>query len=324
MEVRLINLDDVLFQAEALRSHKIDSQDIKDAAEDLMERGLLNLMSVIPSQEQEGKYYVKDGARRTSALKLLKNEGRIPPNMDTIEAVPYQIFPMQDELDNLADMVAGNAQVKKTTSKEFIQAMHKLVTETDLSMEQLSKKVGMKVDYIWKLFKTLKLGEEILKKAQEMSIPITNLITLSELAKKVDNDEMEEWLERAKEETIGEFSKSISERLDLIPKKGRSSEEKFILTPIFIGKDSLNMLLTQTQIKFEQTGDPIDEARYELMKEIYQIDEPTAHKREKEWEKKQDEKARKSAERKAAREKAKLEESKEELEKLGYEVILKK
>ncbi len=325
MEIKKINLDDVIYQQIVLRTHKETEEHIQWMYDDLLERGLLNLMSLIPSKDEKGKYIVSDGARRMTALKRMKKDRVLPKGFKTIDAMHFVVRDAQEELDTLGDMISGNANIKKTTNKQFIDAIYRIATETNISIEKLAKKIGMTKEYINRLFKTLKLGDEVLTKAQEQDITISNLITTSQLAGKIDDKEMDEWLKEAKKLSAGEYALKVTEELEILKEavRGKVKEDKFVLTAKFIGKDSLEMLAVQCKSAFEQKGTPETEARYGIMLEIYQKDEPTARKREKEYEQKKQEKEKKAEARKQAREEANFEDSKKLLEEQGFKVTKK-
>lgn len=315
MVIKKINLNNINFSEIALRTHKEDAEHIIDLAEDISKRGLLNLPTIVPAEEK-GKYIVTDGARRVTALKLLLAQGKI----DVLQT--FQIKDVQDELDTLADMVAGNANIRKTANKEYIEALYRLATEGDVSLDNLSKKVGMSIEYIMKLFKTLKLPEEILKQAEKGQVSISNLITLSDLAGKINEEDLTEWVTRAQSEVAKDFAVSVAEELDAIRKTAKAGREepKFELKPKLKTKDELTILLIQCETAFTKNASSATEARFQLMKEIWQIDEVEAKKQKDVWDKNQAEKEVKKKERKEAREKAKLGDMKESLEKEGFTV----
>lgn len=322
MKVLMLNLDDVLFSSIALRSHKEDSDNIDELCNSLETNGLLNIPTCTPSPDKEGTYFIKDGARRVTALKRMKKEGRIPKEMDNLDKVPFAVSEPQDELATLADMVAGNANVLKTANRDYIEAIYRIATETNVGMEKLAQQVGKSEAYIWKLFSTLKLNKELIEKAKEEGVPISNIITLAQLAGKVEDDTLADFYEKSKEETVAVFAVTVAEKLDEIKKeaKGEREERKFELTNKFIGKDECEMLLVQCQAAFEQDANPVNEARFNLMQEIFQVDEKTAALRESEWEAKEAEREEKKKMRKQQRETEKLEESKKRVEEAGYVV----
>lgn len=325
MEIKKINLDDIIYQEIVLRTHKETETHIQWMYDDLILRGLLNLMSLVPSPDEEGKYVVTDGARRMTALKRMKKEGVLPKGFTAIDEMYFVIRDAQTELDTLSDMIAGNANVKKTTNTEFIQAIYKIATETDVTFPELANRVGMTEQYIDRLLKTLKLGDEVLAAAQTKEVPITNLISLSKLAGKVDAEDMNEWVDKASGMVAKDFVLEVAKELDEIKEamKEKTKEAKFELTPLYIGRDNLDMLRVQSQSAFEQKSTPVTEARHNIMQEIFQMDEPTAKVRERKYEQKQKDKADKAAKRKADRESAGLDESKKMLEEQGF-VVTKK
>lgn len=320
MQILKVKLEDIGFSEVALREHKDSEEHIKDLIKDIAIRGVLNLPTLVPSAENKGKYIVTDGARRITALKALLREGKVP------EVMSFPVREAQDELSTLADMVAGNSQVRKTANKQFINAIYRIATEGRQPVSVLAVKVGMSEEYIWKLFKTLKLGDEVLQAAQEKKVPISNLITLASLAKKVSDEKMDEWLDKAVDTKIADFSLEIVEELDLIREssKGKTADSSFKLVNLFIGKNNLELLLTSCEVAFIELATPETEARFNLMKEIYQVDEKNADQRKNAWEAKLEDKKAAAADRKANRESAKLLDSVEGLEKQGFTVTAPK
>ena len=317
MEVKKVNLNEINFSEIALRTHNFEEDHIRSLADDIIARGLLNLPTITPVKD--GKFIVTDGARRMTALKLLLKEGKI----DVVQ--PFQIKPPQAELDTLADMIAGNAQIRKTANKQYIEALYRLATETEIGLEALSTKVGMSVEYILKLFKTLRLPDEILVQAEKGEVSISNLITLSDLAGKVTQEDLEDWVDQAKTTTAKDFAVAVADELTAIKEanKGERKEPIFEVKKRLRSKEELEMLLIQCETAFQKAGNPVNEARYNLMKEIFSIDEKSVTQQKADWDKKQADKEKKKEERKAAREKAKLEEMKEQLEKDGYQIVKK-
>lgn len=328
MEIKKVALANILFSDIALRSHKATEDHIVELAIDICNRGLLNLLTLVPNANEEGTYIVSDGARRMTALKLIK-AGTNPlvkgPYADIPDEMSFQVHDVQSELDTLADQIAGNAQIKQTMKKSYIDGLHRIVSSGTMDVDTLGAKIGMTPEYIWKLFKTLRLGDELLKRAEEDGVSITNLITFAKnLAGKLDEDGMTEWYEFAKDSTVKEFAKLVEKKVDAVAKEAKGQprvEPTFELTPKLLSKDELTMLLTQATAAFAEDASPVNQARLIALQEIWQIDEVTAQQREAAWLANQDDKKAKAAIRKEARENAKLTDSIPKLEKEGYKVV---
>ncbi len=330
MEILKVNLDNVTFSQIALRTHNETEDHIIELAIDIFNRGLLNLPTLVPSEHEEGMYVVSDGARRVMSLKLLKKG--FTHNGETyqldITELSFQIRDVQGELETLADQIAGNAQIKSTMKTQNIEAMYRIVSAGTFSVDELAPKIGMTPEYIWKLFSALRLPKAILERAEKEKVTITNLISLGQnLAGKIDDDEMEEYLDIARDNTVAEFAKIVDTKTEAIKKAAKGQERTepvFELKPKLLSKDELTMMHTQAIAAFEDDPSPVNEATLLCMKKVWQVDEESAIRLEAEWQTKQDNKKAKAAERKAARDEAKLTDSIPKLEKEGYTVTAPK
>lgn len=217
--VQNVSLNKIRFLESALRSHKPTEAHIIDLAKDILKRGLLNVPTITKSEDEPGFFILTDGARRLTALNLLLSEGKIP------EMMPFKIKESQSELSTLADQIAGNVHGLKTTNRKYIEALFKLATEGDYTSEALASKAGMSPEYMFKLFKTLKLGDEVLAEAEAGKVSISNLISLSDLVGKVDKDELLEWVDKAKKEKAKDFAVAVVAEVDSIRKAAREGEK---------------------------------------------------------------------------------------------------
>lgn len=314
-EIKAISLDKITFIADPLRTHKLTDDHIIDLAEDIKQRGLLDIPTVVPAEE-EGFFNVTNGARRVTALKLLFSKNEIP------EFQNFNVKDRQSEIDTLADQIAGNVKVLKTANKKYIAALYKLATEGGLTADELAKKAGMGKEYMFKLFKTLKLSDEVMKEAEAGKVTISNLISLSDLVGKVDEDGLLEWVERAKTEKAADFAVAVVEEIDILKKAARGEPREDVFKPVkkLLKREELEILLTQTENAFNDAPNKTNETRYQLMKEIWQIDEKSIDEQKAKWEQDKADKEEKKAKRKEAREKAKLEDSIKDLEEAGYSV----
>ena len=317
LEIKKVSLNKVGFMDEALRSHKIEDEHVQQRADDIMERGLLNLPTITPSPVIDGEYVVTDGACRTMALKLLFSQGKWP------EMQNFQIKPKQSVLETLADQIAGNVQTLKTTNKAYIQALFKLATEGKYKADELAKKAGMTKEYMFKLFKTLRLSEEILTLAEAGKVTISNLISLSDLSGKVDEEEMVDWVKKAEKATAKDFSIDVVKRLDDIRKeKAGLPKAEAVFRPVkkLLSKQELEALYIRCDNAFVEKPSKENEVRFNLMKEIFQFTEKDIEAQRQEYEQKKEEKEKAKEIRKEKRDADKLEEYKKKLEESGFSV----
>jgi ParB/RepB/Spo0J family partition protein len=310
MKTQTIKISQIVFAEVALRTHTVEDDHIIELANEIEERGLLNLPTL--TENGEGGYIITDGARRCTALKLLLDEKRIP---DTMNA---QIKPKQSAIDTLADQFAGNANIKPSTNKEYINGLYKLSTEGNYSLEQLAKKVGKTVSYIQRLFKTLKLPVEVMEAAEKSKVSIANLISLSELVGRITDDELLDWVKTASDQNATDFSVTVSDEKDTIiaaareERKGKSVE--FAPKEKFIGKDDLVLMLADAEAAYASDASAINEAIVNIMRKIFSLDEKSIAAQKAEYDLKQKEKADKAEARKEERESKKAEDAESAIE----------
>jgi transcriptional regulator with XRE-family HTH domain len=219
------------------------------------------------------------------------------------------------ELEVLRAQIAGNATVTKTTNKAFIKGIYKLATSNEAaSMEELAKEAGMTVSYLNRLLKALRLDDEILDLAEKSKVSITNIITLAEIAGKVDNEDIiETYLPLAESQTGKEFVATIAEALDGIKAEKTNKPNEFVAKAKLRSMDEIQVKLASA------TGVEAD-----MLKWVISLDEPTVAQAKADYDKALAERETKKAERKAAREKEKLEEYRSKLEAEGFVVAPQK
>lgn len=310
--VKVVKIADIGFAVEVLRTHKEDADHIIQTKESLVEHGLLNLPKVAPDADNVGKYFVLDGANRLTAMKQLVEEGKFPKE-HAFMVVDKPMTP----LEIISAQVAGNATVHKTMNKEYIQALHRMATEGKMSLETLSKKSSMSISYIMRLFKTLRLPESVLELAKENKLTVVNLITLSDLAGKVEESELLDWCETAKTATAKELAPQIQERLDVIKQSGKKDTVVgFVLTNKLVKKEVIEAMFVKEQNRFASDSSKENAGRFAIMQELFQVDAVSATARESAFDKKKADAAVAKDKRKADKE---IKNKKEYIEKLKAE-----
>lgn len=326
-ELAMLKVSDIDFSAIALRTHKPDSDDIKELANDILERGIQNPFSVVPSAT-EGKFTITDGSRRLTALKLLETEGLLG-EVYPDGAIPVQVKEVKDDIQILCDQLAGNAQIKKTGDRDYINGIFLIASSGEYSLEEIGKLAGMTPDYILKLFKILKIPENHYNRIKEEGISVGNTISISKLAGKVSDDEVDEFIDLAKTETTGKFAETVEEKLNQIKKgtSGRGAKKEFKLVAKLLKRDQLKIFLVNARTAFEElneNADPVEvaavEARFQLMKEIWQIDEVSEKEQRDKFEADEQRRKDNAKKRKADRDSKKLEDSINDLKEKGFTI----
>ena len=320
--VTVDTMDDVDFSAIAVRTHKADDPYIIEQAEDIIERGLLNLPSVVASSV-EGKYTITDGAVRVSALKYLEKNGLLPEAHFPGGKITFQLKEVADNIELLCDQIAGNARIKKTGNREYINAIYLVASSGKHTIEELCKKIGMNETYLFKLFSTLKIPKSVYEVLKEKGVNVGNTITLAKLRGKIDEDEMlEEWVDKAANETGSKFAESVQAKLDdLKETSGGREPATFKLKPKLMTRAELQDMLVVCKANFEDKATEANEARFQLMKEIFQIDEVSEAEQRKEWEENEEQKKKNKEDRAESRKMKKLEDAKALVEGSGFEVV---
>ena len=320
MEIKKIKISQLMFTEAALRAHSSEDENIIELAADIIARGLLNLPTVVA--QEDGTYIVTDGARRSTALQLNLANGLCE------DEVTVQVKPSQSDLETLADQFAGNATVVKTTNKDYINALYTLATEGEMSIKKLAKKVGKSPKYINQLFKTLRLPEEILDAAEAGSVSVSNLITLSELSGKVDDNELAEWTKKAATETAADFSVMVEDEKETIREAKKAERQggsvEFAPKQKFIGKDALLEMLADADDSFTKDGNKVNEAILNTLKKTMSLDEESVAAQKDEFEQKLADREAKKEARKAERESKSVEEMEAKLKEAGYDVTAPK
>lgn len=313
-----LKISEIEFHPASIRTHDPLSEDIQALARDIEQRGLLNKPTVVKLKgDTSGKYYISDGSRRLTALKFLVEQKKVK---DEIEIDVKEV----EEEELIADQISGNFNIKKTADKAYIDGLYKIAIKKQMTYEQIAKFAGLSVEYIKKLFKTRQLPETIQEEAQKLKVPMVNLIKLSELAKKVDEDELKDLLNDAAKKPAKDFAMQVDERINELVKErlGVKKSNEFKIEPKLLKKEELKAKLDAAQLAFQQNPNKENEIVLRVMKEIWQIDDNTVAKKKQEWEEAKKRREEKKEERKKAREQKKLVEQLIDMEKNGLKVTV--
>ncbi|RLE70682.1 MAG: hypothetical protein DRJ37_06170 [Thermoprotei archaeon] len=171
--VKTVDIDDLI---ECVYNVRRELGDITPLINSIREVGLLQPLIVRPSKKYEGKYEVVVGKRRYHALKTLG-----------YRKVPVLIKELSDR-EALVLSLSENIQRGNLTREEEGRAILRLKKEFNMSDNEISKRLGVNLDYVVSLLKLMTIaretGVELVKKAgrwREKISPETE-----EISKEVD------------------------------------------------------------------------------------------------------------------------------------------
>lgn len=261
--------------------------------------GLRNLFTVYDNED--GTYTLGDGDHRFTALCDLRDEGGS-------DEVICNVKTKLDDIEILRLQVSGNASVTQTTNKEYIEALHRLVTaKNSKGLDQLAKDVGMTKSYLLKLFKTKKLSERILEEADALGVKIGNIMTLSDLAGVISEDEIiDEFLPQAAEQKIEDFGVTVVNKLDSIraAKAGIPKSTEFVAKEKMKSKDEVKLRIARET----------DEVILETLKWVISTDEKSVIEQKQEYDRAKAIRAKAAEDRKTKKALENYEELKQKLE----------
>jgi ParB-like chromosome segregation protein Spo0J len=287
---------------DAIRTHKADSKDIRDLAEDIFVRGITDTPKA--SDNGDGTYNLVNGARRLTAFKLLVSEGRMK------DLFPIVVVESMTNLQIVADQIAANYHVKKTINSDFIRGIYRICMQGNFPLEEVAKKVGFSIEYLRRLFTTIALPEEATKLMDESKLSIVNAIDLSKIIKILPEDQVDLWIDNACTMTNTELVVAIAAEQAAIRDANKAARvgklNEFTPTSNFVGKDELYAIYVQTDSQYaEQPSEKLN-IELQLLKRLLQLDEASVAAARGVWEKKQADMAEAARLRKIAREQKKL------------------
>ena len=315
-EFKQVKISDIVFFEKAIRKHLPTDPDVIEMITDITTRGIINSPSVTP---RNGVYILTDGGRRMTALKKMLADGIIPDDIGV-----KVIHGLTDE-EIIGWQMAGNINIKKTANKQYINGLFQLATAGTMNTEQISKLAGMSIEYIMKLFKTLKFPESVLDTCEKEGVKIGNLIILSELANKIPEEDYSTWINDAKTLNQKELTIKVADELNAIKqalsirKDGKKTDE-FIAEPTLLSKSDLFDNFKRAEIAFNVESSRDNEITLSIYKKIWQMDEETIAIKRRQHEEKITEKLNKIKERKDKKVLFDLEEMKRELEGKGFKI----
>lgn len=136
----------------------IDPASLEDLANSIRENGVLQPITVTWSEGQQC-YIVLTGQRRYEAARLIG-----------LYSIPAIIRPVDfDERQRLQQQLVENIQREGIPPIEEARAVHAMMESLELSTREAAKKLGKPQTYVAELRQVLRLGDQLLAKAQPLS-----------------------------------------------------------------------------------------------------------------------------------------------------------
>jgi len=310
-----IPIDSIKFHPDSIRTHLVTDENVIDLANAIEIQGLLNVSTVT---NRDDYYILTDGARRFTAIKLLRSQGKwgndIPVKLER-DLTDDQIIGMQ---------ISGNYNIKKTANKQYINGLFKIAISGKKTATEVAKMAGITVEYMMKLFKALKLPTDVFALCEKEQVSIGNLITISELSSKIELEDWPDWVQKAKTMTQKELNLVVAEELTEIRNsanaKRTGKKTEFIPEPILLKKTQLLENFIKSEKDFHDSPTRDNEVVFSVYQSIFQMDAENVILRRTAWEKEQEAKRLAAEKRKTARLITNNETMIKSLTDLGYKV----
>lgn len=315
MEIKLIKPEELRFAANEFSARTLPDPKDKDwtafieLKNDIDSRGLLNIFSV---RKTVDGYTVVDGNRRAFAILQLWNEGASATRNRYASGLPVQIVEASD-IDALGDQIAGNHHNLKQRPAALAKAAYKILLASNITISELSKKVGITQVYLEQILKINALPDEVKAMIDSGEITATNAIHLCKLPLELMDGEV---IDKAKLTTGNEFLNWVDETNKAYKKAQREGKDPesvdgsivFDPQPKLRLKEELEGMYEVALQRVESEPTDFNKGYAEAMKYAFRMDEPTLTTDRAAFELKLKEKEEKKVQRKAEREAKKKEE----------------
>lgn len=193
---------------------QIDENELKELIESIKENGLLQ--PILIAKQNNGKYYILAGHRRTEAYKRL--------NKETIEAILIEDKNTEKELASIA-MIENIQRVQLNPIEEAI--LYKRMIDSNLfnSIREMAKKLGKDHGSISKKINLLKLNSKIIEDITQNKTTkdVTGLAMINSFTKDKDIQwSLYQILIKEGRDTLKETIKNMKEEnLNIMPEKNK-------------------------------------------------------------------------------------------------------
>lgn len=285
MESKTIYLSDIYIpqgvEEGQLRKRSIEEKEVREMAFSLQTKGLQDYLSVSLGNTELGHdkpYEIKNGSGRYHAFLLMSliaegehesvdlGSGMIIDGTYNGEKYDGTLNVFIDNKiltipERLAVQMTANYNIKKTASKEGIDAMQEILyNNPGMEKEELAKMMGISVEHIKRLFKTVRLPDFAREALQENKITLNNAILLSKVVNKVDDDLFQDAFDKGTKLVEKDFAVEITLLLDVLTTKKIVKNKEFTAKEKYRSKtealDKLHISLEEYK-QTEESGDDL-------------------------------------------------------------------
>ena len=146
---------------------------IEELAKSIKENGIMQNLTVVPDQEDAGKYFVVIGNRRLTAARQAG-----------IETAPCVIIEDMSDRDQVTTMLTENMNRKDLKIYEEAAAIQMCFADFGFGMEEMEQKTGLSKTTINHRLNVAKLNEKVLREkaqSEEFQLSLTDLYSLEKV-----------------------------------------------------------------------------------------------------------------------------------------------
>lgn len=292
-QVVTLKASEIVNPPKMLRVASTEDADVHELGQKLSSVGQLE--PVVVYYDSNNKIYLSgNGNRRCTAAQWLEqngesvkdlNPGEILAIVKGIDVTPEQI---------LLEQISANEENKTTTGKQYGQAIHTLVSESNLSVEKISDELGVSKASIYKWIKALNLGEDILDKIKEGTISLNVAEKAAKKFKRLTPEQQSEVMDKAEKLPASDFSEWHEDFLKNVTPAKKKAEFTRKMKPMT--KQEMVLELENAEADFAEDASGVNEGRVLALRTILHCTEEEVAEQRAEWEAKAKKKDSKSPE----------------------------
>lgn len=231
-------------------------------------------------QKDDGLYVI-DGNKRITAIKYNLSQNR-PRTVAEFGSTPITVHVLDlDEYEVLLMQTIANTKVEKATPKQIMSVIVQLLN-ADWSLERIAKQLSLSIASVEKYLKLNVLPETIVDDIENGDITIQNALTLTTLPRTVldpnNAEELAAWVEKAKTTKADEFAAEVGKEIkaDRAARKGEGKKTQYAPEAKLRSKEDLAKMLAGAEQAAVSDPENIEaRVRFEVMQEIFSLDEKT-------------------------------------------------
>lgn len=299
-----------------------DDPQIIELAENIAGRGLQNIFSVKPANEEQKKagflYEIKDGSRRCQALKVAVEKKLIS------DSISVNLQAAEDDITTLMDRMVSNLTVEKTKTKDYIDGLLRIKEEKGWSNKEIADKMNLSKKHINDLLKTIRLPEDTREALANDKLTLGNALILVSVVGKCDDETYKQFEEKAKTLSLRDFTTEVTEFTtnykETLKAQKKENQGKFVCRPMMLKKGDIEDLLKKAENDHAAKPTANTAEHLRTLQMIFQVDEVSTARRKAAWEKQQKEIEDARKQRLEAKKTKTLEDQIEALKNAGYQV----